>query len=317
MISLVIPVYGNAANLSDLLAALEGLHRELEGGLEAVFVIDGSPDDSYRQLAERLPRAGFPAQLLALSRNFGSFAAIRAGLEAARGERFAVMAADLQEPPELIVEFDRILRAGEHDVVVGRRTSRHDPPAARLASRAFWVLYRRFVQPEVPPGGVDVFAGQRRVRDQILRLREANSSIVALLFWTGFRRAEVPYERRRRGAGRSAWTLAKRFRYLADSVFGFTDLPIRLLLWVGALGLGTSVLFALAVIAARLSGAIVVPGYAATVVAITFFGGLNCFGLGIIGGYVWRAFENTKERPGYIVASRELYPAPPAEGEAG
>lgn len=314
MISVVIPVYRNAASLPDLLAVLEDLHRRLEDGLEAVFVVDGSPDDSHRQLADRLPQAGFPAQLLALSRNFGSFAAIRAGLEAARGERFAVMAADLQEPPELILEFDRILRAGEHDLVVGLRASREDPLSARLASRAFWGLYRQFVQPEVPPGGVDVFACRRRLRDQILRLREANSSLVGLLFWAGFRRAEVPYERRRRASGRSAWTLAKRSRYLVDSVFGFSDLPIRLLLWAGALSLGTSVLLTLAVIVARLSGAIAVPGYAATVVTITFFGGLNSFGLGIIGGYVWRAFENTKRRPGYIVASREVYPAKAAEG---
>jgi glycosyltransferase involved in cell wall biosynthesis len=317
MISVVIPVYGNADTIPDLLAALEGLHQRLEGGLEAVFVVDGSPDDSYVRLAERLPRACFPAQLLALSRNFGSFAAIRAGLEAARGERFAVMAADLQEPPELIQEFDRVLRAGAHDVVVGRRTAREDPPAARRASAAFWGLYRRFVQPEIPPGGVDVFACGRRVRDLILDMREANSSVVGLLFWAGFRRAEVPYERRRRSAGRSGWTLAKRLHYLADSVFAFSDLPIRLLFWAGVMGLGTSVLFGLAVVGARLFGAIAVPGYAATVVAITFFGGLNCLGLGIIGGYVWRAFENTKQRPGYIVASRALYPAPPAEREEG
>lgn len=312
MISVVIPVYRNAGSLPELLAALEVLHGQLEGGLEAVFVVDGSPDDSHRQLAERLPRAVFPAQLLALSRNFGSFAAIRAGLEAARGERFAVMAADLQEPPGLILEFDRILRAGEHDVVIGRRTSRRDPLSTRLASRAFWTLYRRLVQPAVPPGGVDVFGCGRRMRDQILELREANSSLVGLLFWAGFRRAEVPYERRRRASGRSAWSLARRARYLADSVFGFSDLPIRLLLWAGALSLGTSVLLALAVIVARLSGAIAVPGYAATVVTITFFGGLNSFGLGIIGGYVWRAFENTKRRPSYIVASREVFPARPA-----
>lgn len=314
MISVVIPVYLNAGSLPDLLAALEELHRKLEGGLEAVFVVDGSPDDSLRLLAERLPRADFPAQLLALSRNFGSFAAIRAGLEAARGERFAVMAADLQEPPGLILDFDHILCAGEHDLVVGRRTSREDPLSARLASRAFWCLYRRFVQPEVPPGGVDVFACGRRIRDQILQLREAHSSLVGLLFWAGFRRAEVPYERRRRATGRSAWTLAKRIRYLADSVFAFSDLPIRLLLWAGALSLGTSVMLTLAVVVARLSGVIAVPGYAATVVTITFFGGLNSFGLGIIGGYVWRAFENTKRRPGYIVASREIFPEPPAAG---
>src|SRR3954447_11494386 len=99
MMSLVIPVYKNSGNVPPLLAALEQLNKELSGELEAVFVVDGSPDDSYLKLAQALPRAGFRSQLLSLARNFGSFAAIRAGLEAGKGQRFAVMAADLQEPP--------------------------------------------------------------------------------------------------------------------------------------------------------------------------------------------------------------------------
>ncbi len=308
MISVVIPVYRNSGNIPHLLEALEGLHRDLQGNLEAVFVVDGSPDDSYLQLATRLPGVSFQAQLLTLSRNFGSFAAIRAGLEAARGDRFAVMAADLQEPPELIAEFDRILCAGEHDVAVGQRTARRDPLPTRLLSKTFWAFYRRFVQPEIPEGGADVFACQRNVRDHILRLRENNSSLVGLLFWVGFRRATVAYERTERAIGKSAWTLRKRLRYLTDSVFSFSDLPIRLLVRIGLMGLALSLVFGLVVIAAKFSGAIPVPGYAATVLAVTFFGGLNCFGLGIIGGYVWRTFENTKQRPNFIVASQRVFP---------
>jgi glycosyltransferase involved in cell wall biosynthesis len=308
MISVVIPIYRSSGNVPDLLAALDEVHRGLAEGLEAVFVVDGSPDDSYLELAKRLPHASYPAQLLGLSRNFGSFAAVRAGLEAATGERFAVIAADLQEPPELIAEFDRILRRGEHDVAVGRRTARRDPLATRLSSEVFWGLYRRFVQPEIPPGGVDVFACQRHVRDEILRLRESHSSLVGLLFWVGFRRAEVDYVRRARTVGRSAWTLRKRLAYLTDSLFSFSDLPIRLLLLVGVVGLLAGSVFGLVVVVARVFGAIPVPGYAATVLAITFFGGLNCLGLGIIGGYVWRTFENTKRRPNFIVASRRVFP---------
>jgi glycosyltransferase involved in cell wall biosynthesis len=307
MISVVIPVYGNAGSVEALLAALARAHRELGGALEAVFVVDGSPDDSYLRLASGLPGVPFPSQLLCLSRNFGSFSAIRAGLAAGTGEHFAVIAADLQEPPELIAQFARRLEGRGCDVVLGQRTGRADPLPARAAAALYWALYRRFVQPDLPKGGVDVFGCTRAVRDQIVRLTERNTSLVGLLLWVGFRREAVPYVRRERHSGRSGWTFRKKLAYLMDSVFSFSDLPIKFLLRTGALGLALSLAFAAVVLTARLTGGIDVPGYAATVLTITFFGALNCFGLGVIGGYVWRTFENTKGRPTYIVASAERF----------
>ena len=315
MISLVIPVYKNSGNIPSLLEALEQLSASLAGGLEVVFVVDGSPDDSYLQLASRLPERGLRSQLLLLSRNFGSFSAIRAGLEAARGDRFAVMAADLQEPPELILEFDRLLAANEADVTVGQRIGRSDPLLSRLASDVFWGLYRRFIQPDVPEGGIDIFGCRRNVRDQLLKLNENHSSLVGLLLWVGYRRALVPYERRAREIGRSAWTLQKKLRYLSDSVYSFSDLPIRMLSRIGVLGLFVSLGFSLVVLASKLVGGIPVPGYAATVLTVVFFGALNCFGLGIIGNYVFRTFENTKFRPNYIVAARDSFGSDNSEGK--
>lgn len=317
MISVVVPVYRNAESIDALLEALAATHRALGGALEAVFVVDGSPDDSYLRLAAKLPAAPFRSQLLLLSRNFGSFSAIRAGLAAGAGEHFAVVAADLQEPPELVVEFARRLQAGGCDVVLGRRTGRADPPLTRAAAAAFWGLYRRLVQPELPPGGVDVFGCTRAVRDQLVRMGELNTSLVGLLLWVGYRRELVPYVRRERHAGRSAWTFRRKLVYLMDSVFSFSDLPIRFLLRTGALGLALSVALAAVVLTARLLGDIPVPGYAATVLTITFFGALNCFGLGIIGGYVWRTFENTKGRPSYIVASAERFGPGPGPDDPG
>lgn len=307
MISLVVPVYRNAENIPSLLEALQILDRDLEGDLEVVFVIDGSPDDSALQLSTALPSLGLRAQLLTLSRNFGSFEAIRAGLEAGRGDFFAVMAADLQEPPGLIAAFYQRLRAGTCDITIGQRTGRDDPPLRRLMSSLFWGFYRRFVVPDVPPGGLDVFGCSLAVRDQILRLRERNSSLVGLLLWVGFRREYIPYERRAREIGESAWTFRKRLAYLMDSVFSFSALPIQILLRIGILGLGVSAVFSLLVITTKIFSDIPVPGYAATVLLVTFFGALNCFGLGVVGQYVWRTFENTKLRPGHIVASREEF----------
>ena len=301
MLSLIVPVYRNEDSISDLLVALEQLSSRLGGTFEVVFVVDGSPDRSLELLQKTLPGVGFRSQILSLSRNFGSFAAIRAGLAAGSGDLFAVMAADLQEPPDLVLSFQEALQSGRYDVAVGCRDSRSDPLRDRLFSTTFWGLYRTLVQREVPRGGVDVFGCTRRFRDEILRLKESNSTLVGLIFWLGFRRAEILYRRRPRQHGRSAWSFRRKFRYLLDSCFAFSDLPIRLLSLVGLMGILLSLAFSAVVLVGRVTGRIEVPGYAATVLTVMFFGGLNSLGIGILGEYLWRTFENTKGRPDYVV----------------
>lgn len=305
--SLVIPVYRNEGSIPELLAAVTRLDAALDHALEVVFVVDGSPDRCAELLAEALPGSGLVAQLVLLSRNFGSFAAIRAGFGAARGRYLAVMAADLQEPESLILDFYKSLEEEPVDIALGVRSGRSDPLASRAAAAVFWGLYRRLVQPAVPPGGVDVFACNAAVRAELLRLDEANSSLVGQLLWLGFRRKLVTYRRLPRRHGRSAWTLGRKLKYLVDSLYAFSDLPIRLLTWAGLLGLGVSSLLALVVLFARLHGNIPVPGYAATVLTIIFFAALNAFGLGIIGAYTWRAYENTKHRPQAVVLATRTY----------
>ncbi len=296
--SLVVPVYGNSATIEALVDTVADLAKQVDGGLETIFVIDGSPDDSRERLLAALRRGHLDAKVVDHSRNFGSFAAIRTGMSLANGERIAVMAADLQEPPELVIEFLRRLATGEVDVVAGERASRDDRGAAM--SNLYWRLYRRFVMAEIPDTGVDVFACTADVRDVICSLEHTNTSLVAQLFWVGFRREVVPYDRRP-SPGKSGWTLRRKLRYLSDSVFAFTDLPVRVLWMIGLLGMALGVLFSVVIVVARAVGAIDVPGYAPTVLAIVFFGSLNMIGLGIIGSYVWRAYETIKGRPGAIV----------------
>jgi glycosyltransferase involved in cell wall biosynthesis len=307
LFSVVIPVYRNADSLEPLVEALVEIDRVLEHRLEVVFVVDGSPDDSVDRLRSLLPGAAFRSQLIVLSRNFGSFAAVVAGFAHGQGDCFAVLAADLQDPPELVVRFRDKLASENLDVVVGVRGRRHDPPTTRLASAIFWSLYRILVQREMPAGGVDVFACTRGFRDELLALRERNTTLVGLVFWLGFARGELSYERRTRPFGRSAWSFWRRFRYLLDSCFAFSDLPIRLLSLAGMAGMTASAGLALVVLYVRLAGGISVPGYTATLLAVMFFGGLNAFGVGLIGEYVWRAFENTKGRPSYVVAQSKRF----------
>jgi Glycosyltransferases involved in cell wall biogenesis len=301
MYSIVIPVYKNEASIPNLLLTLHGIHKRLNGPLEVVFVVDGSPDQSFQRLAAELPVVPFKAKLVALSRNFGSFSAIRIGLQKAVGPYFAVMAADLQEPADLIMAFFDELAKDEADVVVGTRMSRDDPFLSRTGSRLFWFLYRKIVQPELPPGGIDVFGCNAAFHRELLKLEESHSSLVGLVLWLGFRRKAIPYKRQRREHGKSAWTLTKRMRYLADSSFSFSDLPIKVLLWLGSIGLVISIVFSMILLWARLTGRIQVPGYSPIVLTIIFFGSINLVCLGIVGAYVWRVYENTKKRPGAVV----------------
>lgn len=296
--SLVVPVYGNSGSIVALVEAVEGIAAQVEGGLEAIFVVDGSPDDSQERLLDAMQASKVPARVAEHSRNFGSFAAIRTGMTLARGERIAVMAADLQEPPELVVEFLRRLSSSNVDVVAGERIGRDD--RGDTMSKLYWRLYRRFVLRQVPPEGVDVFACTAAVRDVVCSLESVHTSLVAQLFWVGFRRELVPYERRP-SPGPSGWTLRRKLRYLSDSVFAFTDLPVRVLWLAGVAGLAIGALVGTLAVILRFAGAIDVPGYTATILVIVFFGSLNLIGLGIIGSYVWRAYETVKGRPGAIV----------------
>ena len=298
--SVVVPVYKSQSTLKELTLRLEELQAELPAKLEVVFVSDGSPDDSAGLLRELLPDASFTSRLIVLSRNYGAFAAIRSGLAAARGRYIAVMAADMQEPPALIKSFFELLASGDFDVTVGRRTGRQDSFFNTLMSRVFWFWYRRLVMPEMPPGGVDIFGCTAEVRDSLITLRESNSSLIGLLFWLGFRRAEVPYERLARTSGKSTWTFGRKLRYLLDSAFSFTHRPITLLTGLGVVGLVGSVVASIVVFTAWAAGDVSVPGYAPLMLTILTFNSALLLGLGVVGSYVWRTYENTKLRPIYV-----------------
>jgi glycosyltransferase involved in cell wall biosynthesis len=303
MLSLVIPVYRNEENLPRLFSELERMAERLPETLEVVFVVDGSPDASLPMLKAKLPAWPVRTQLVELSRNFGSFAAIAAGMRRGRGEYFAVIAADLQEPPDLVLDFHRILQAGDAEIVLGHRVGRADSWWSRWLSQIFWRVYRRFVVRDMPKGGIDVFGCTREVRDHLLQLKETDTNLIALLFWLGFRRVFVAYERRPRLEGRSAWTFGRKLRYALDSIFSFTDLPIRALLFLGVAGTSLAVIAGATVFTFWALGHVTVLGYTPLMLVVTFFGGLTALGLGIIGQYLWLSLQNARNRPTSVVKS--------------
>lgn len=307
--SLIVPVYRNEGNIPALIEALEMLNLRSPAPIEVVFVIDGAPDRSGEVLAARRGEFHFAYQIVFHSRNFGSFTAIRTGMEHARGRLIAVMAADLQEPPELVLEFFARLDAGDVDIVFGERTGRNDAWLRDKLSNMFWWLYRKLVIRDIPKGGVDIFACNQMVAQTVLQICEPNSSLIAQLFWVGFRRAFVPYRRRERQIGESGWSFSRRMRYMMDSIFSFSDMPILLVLWFGIAGCALSLAFGAAIAAARLLGFIQAPGYTALAVLITFSTSALLAVQGIIGSYLWRTFENTKRRPLRIISGILAEPA--------
>ncbi|GHW66708.1 glycosyltransferase family 2 protein [Vibrio cholerae] len=305
--SVVIPVYKNEMNILPLLKALNSIQNKLKDDCEFVFVVDGSPDESEKYLKDNCLEYLDHVVVVSLSKNYGSFTAIRAGMMETQSKYIAVMAADLQEPPELILEFFQTLDSGVADVCFGERLSRSDPFAKKLLSNIFWSVYRKFVIPDIPVGGVDIFACNLKVKNSILEIEERNSSLIAQLFWVGYRRVYIPYNRRERELGESAWSFKKRMKYMLDSIFSYTDLPIVSLLFLGATGLFLSFLYVFIVGVAYSFGLISQPGFASQSILITIFGSSSLLGQGILGCYLWRILENSKKRPLYFIDRKSKY----------
>ena len=304
--SLVIPVYKSEDNLPKLFESVNKLSILLERQLEVVFVVDGSPDNSLKILLGHIPQFAHPVQIIELSRNFGSFQAIRAGIESSTGEFIAICSADMQEPIELLVSFFKSLEDGECDIALGTRRSRDDGWFNDLSSNLFWKTYRRYVMKDVPVGGVDIFACNANFRRSLLALNETRSSLIAQIFWLGFRRKFIEYDRAKRSAGKSSWSTKKKVDYMLDSIYSFTDLPIRLVTMTGAIGAIGAILVGIVILVLRLLNFIEVPGYTPILLSVLFLGALNLLAIGIVGTYIWRTFENSKSRPLAVIANKHV-----------
>lgn len=302
LISIVVPVYHNATSLPALLDELRALAaRNASDGFEYVFVDDGSRDDSFavlQRLAAQEPRM----RVVKLSRNFGSNAAIVAGLSVARGDVVGAIAADLQDPPETFDEMLAIWRSGKKVVVAARR-DRDDPALTTLFADWFYRLFRRFALQSMPERGFDFFVIDRHVVDLITGIEENNVYLMGLILWLGFDPSVVSYARRKRKEeyGRSRWTTAKKIKYFIDAFVAFSHLPVRAASILGVLlsvlGLG----YALLIIALRLFSDIEVAGWSSLMVVLLIVSGAQLLMLGIIGEYLVRTLDETRKRPRFVI----------------
>ncbi|MCU0512809.1 MAG: glycosyltransferase family 2 protein [Anaerolineae bacterium] len=310
LVSIVVPVYHNAASLPDLLQQFQALAaRNPADHFEFVCVDDGSQDNSLAVLTA-LARAEPRLRVVKLSRNFGSNPAILAGLSQAQGAAIAVIAADLQDPPELIHEMLALWRQG-HKVILAARQERDDPGLTALMADAFYALFRRFAIKTMPRRGFDFFVIDRQVCDLVNNIQENNAYLMGLILWLGFDPQVLYYHRRQREQryGASMWTLAKKLKYFVDSFVAFSYFPVRAASILGITLSLVGLLYALVVVAIRILYGVEVEGWTSMMVVLLVVSGAQMLIMGILGEYLWRNLDETRRRPRYII-DRVIGPAP-------
>jgi dolichol-phosphate mannosyltransferase len=302
LVSIVTPVYHNAASLPDLLARFQALAGRNAGDrFEFVFVDDGSRDESFAVL-ERLAGAEPRMRVVKLSRNFGSNAALMAGLAQARGDAVAAIAADLQDPPELIDAMLDHWRRGRK-VALAARQSRDDPGPTALLANAFYTLFRRFAIKNMPKGGFDFFLIDRQVCKLLTGVQESNIYLMGLILWLGFDPVVIPYHRGRRPAsyGRSMWGLRRKLEYFLDAFVAFSSAPIRFASFLGLGMSALSLLYGACVVALWLFGGVPIQGWTSLMVVLLGVSGVQLLVTGIFGEYLWRNLEATRRRPRFVI----------------
>ncbi len=303
MISIVTPAYNEAANLPVLYERIRATMESLGLDWEWVVVDDHSQDATFAvvtRLAERDRRV----RGLRFARNFGAHAAVTCGLHEARGDCVTALAADLQDPPEVIPQLLEQWKEGVK-VVWAARALREGEKATTVGfSRLYYWLMRSVVDmKEMPATGADFFLLDRDVVEAFSRFSESNASILALITWMGFRQATITYDKGARLHGRSGWSLKKKLKLVVDSVTSFSYVPIRFMSYVGFAVACAGFVYAALVILNSLRGA-PVQGWSSLMVVVLLVGGIQMVMMGVLGEYLWRALDESRRRPRYIIEAK-------------
>jgi dolichol-phosphate mannosyltransferase len=298
--SIVIPLYNEEESLPALVSRLREVMEKLDGPAEVVMVDDGSGDSTY-QLMTAANAEDSRFKIIQLSRNFGHQLAITAGMDATAGQAVIVMDADLQDPPDVILEMAAKWQEG-YEVVYAVREQRDGERLFKTATASlFYGLLHRIAEIEQTVDAGDFRLVDRKALDAFLRMRESNRYVRGMFSWIGFRQVAVPYARASRHAGTTKYTLRRMLRFASDAIIGFSTAPLRLALGIGAFFAVAAVCYGAVAIALKLAGLSYVPGYASLLVTITFFSGLQLIMIGMVGQYVARIYDEARGRPLYLV----------------
>lgn len=304
LLSVVVPVFNEAEVVGIFYERLKKVVESLDSmSYEIVFVNDGSTDNSYQRLVA-LADSDPNIKVVNLSRNFGHQVAITAGIDISKGDAVVVIDADLQDPPEVITNFVAQWQKG-FDVVYGIRERREGDSKMKLLTAAlFYRLLKVFAQIDIPVDVGDFRLMSRRVVDRFKEIRERDRFIRGLISWLGFKQTGVYYLRDKRCAGETKYPYRKMIKFAFDGITSFSDVPLKLASWLGYFMSLLAFLYACSVFVQKALG-YTVQGWATTMVAILFLGGVQLICLGIIGEYIGRIFNETKQRPLYVI--EEIY----------
>jgi polyisoprenyl-phosphate glycosyltransferase len=300
-VSIIVPVYFNAESIPILFDRLQNIESSLavmEMAMELIFVDDGSTDNSLNELL--IIKKSRPAtKVIKLTRNFGAVHASKCGMQFVSGDCFLLLAADMQDPPELIIEMVQKWLAGSKFTIC-KRISRDDPTVSKIFARMYYWFLKKLVISDYPNNGYDMALMDSALLPY-LQQSSKNLHTPLLAYWLGYQPEVIPYHRTKRIHGKSGWTFAKKFKTFLDVMFGFSARPIRLLSSIGAIVSLSSFIYGISIIINAYIGQIPLPGFASIVALISFLLGLVILMLGMIGEYLWRIFDELNKRPEVVI----------------
>lgn len=298
-ISIVVPVYYNSDTLMMLYEDMKEKILGKLGDYELVFVDDGSGDNSW-EIMNRIKDMDGHTKCVKLSRNFGEHAALLAGLSVCTGDCAVTKQADLQEDSEIILDMYESWKKG-NKVVLAVRSDRDENPVKKFFASMYYVIIHKLVNDKMPIGGCDCYLLDRQVIKVLEMLDEKNSSLTLQVLWAGFKTDHVYFHRKDREVGKSRWTLSKKVKLAMDSMLSFSYFPIRFMSTVGVVFFLVSILMALEVIVEKVAVGTPILGWASLMCVVLFSFGCMMLMMGILGEYVWRALDASRNRPPYLI----------------
>lgn len=300
-LSLIVPCFNEAENVElfqkETIQAFQGCGYSFE----IIFVDDGSSDATLHNLRKLYEQQRCPVKVVSFSRNFGKEAGLYAGLQYAQGDYISLIDADLQQRPEIVREMvDFLEKNAEYDVVAAYQDRRREGKVLSFFKKTFYRVINKMSDVTLQPEASDFRTFRKSVRDSILKLGEYHRFSKGIFAWVGYKTHYIPYTACQRAFGTTKWSFRKLLNYAIEGIIGYSTAPLRLSTWLGGLTGIAAVLYLIAVVLQKLIWGIDVPGYATIIVLILFFGSVQLFCIGIIGEYVGRIFEQSKQRPVYI-----------------
>ena len=300
-LSLIVPCFNEAENVELFQDETMKAFQDCGYTFEIIYVDDGSTDATLHQLRKLHKAQKCPVKVISFSRNFGKEAGLFAGLEYADGDYVSLIDADLQQRPEIVRQMVAYLEENpDCDVVAAYQDRRREGKILSIFKKSFYRIINRMSDVTLHPEASDFRTFRKSVRDSILKLGEYHRFSKGIFAWVGYQTHYIPYTACERAFGTTKWSFRKLLNYAIEGIIGYSTAPLRLATWLGGMSGAAAVLYLIAVVLQKLIWGIDVPGYATIIVLLLFFGSVQLFCIGIIGEYVGRIFEQSKQRPIYL-----------------